>query len=51
MKVVRLIKYLCETYSEIRICKSLFDVLPIQNGLKKRCFVAIFFQLCFRICH
>jgi hypothetical protein len=30
----------------------LMYLCPIQNGLKKRrCFITIAFQLCFRICH
>jgi hypothetical protein len=39
------------TYSKFRIGKLLSDKFPIQNGLKKRCSIAIAFQFCFRICH
>jgi len=52
MKLVRFIKLcLSETYSKVRTGKNLSDALPIQNGLKQGDFIAISFQLCFRICH
>jgi hypothetical protein len=36
MKLVRLIKIcLNETYSKVRVGKRLFDMFPIQNGLKQ----------------
>jgi hypothetical protein len=53
LKLVRLMK-LClnETYSRVRVGKHLSDRFPIKNNLKKkRCFITIAFQLCFRICH
>jgi hypothetical protein len=51
MKLVRLIKMcLNETYSKVCIGKHLSDDFPIQNGLKQGSFIAIAFQLCFRIC-
>jgi hypothetical protein len=50
MKLVRLIKMcLNETCSKVRIGKHLRDTFPIQNSRKQRCFIAIAFQLCFRI--
>jgi hypothetical protein len=49
-KVVRLIKMcLNGTYGKVHTGKHLFNKFPIQNGLKG--FIAISFQLCFRICH
>jgi hypothetical protein len=59
LKLVRLIKMcLHETYNRVRVGKHLSDRFPIKNGLKeeklfetKTCFIAITFQLCFRICH
>jgi len=36
MKLVRLIKLcLTETYSRVRVCSHLSDMLPIKNGLKQ----------------
>ena len=36
--------------NEVRISRHLFDAFPIHNGWKeRRCFIAIAFQLCFRI--
>jgi hypothetical protein len=35
-----------ETYSRVREGQHLSDMFPIQNGLKKRCFIAIAFKLC-----
>jgi hypothetical protein len=53
MKLDTVIKMcLNETYSKVSSSKDLSDVFPIQNSLKTRsCFIAIAFQLCFRICH
>jgi hypothetical protein len=52
LKLVRLIKMsLNEYYNKVRVDKNLSDGFPIQNFLKKRWFMAIAFQLCFRICH
>ena len=35
-KLVRLIKMcLTETYSRVRVCKNLFNMFPIRNGLKQ----------------
>jgi hypothetical protein len=49
MKLVRLIKMcLNETYCRIRVGKNLCDMFPIKNGLKKRYFITIAFQMCFR---
>jgi hypothetical protein len=39
-----------ETYSRVRLSKNLSDKFRIQNGLKKRDFIATAFQLCFGIC-
>jgi len=53
MKLVRLIK-MCvnETYNRVWVGKHMSDMFPIKNGLKKRrSFIAIAFQLYFRICH
>jgi len=36
MKLVRLAKYLTETYSGIRVGKNLSDMFPIRNGLKEK---------------
>jgi len=48
MKLVRLIKvYLNETYSRVRVGKDLSDVFRSRNG----CFIAIAFQLYFRVHH
>jgi hypothetical protein len=51
-QLVGLIKMcLNETCSKVHKDKYLSDKFPIQNGLKRRtCFIAIYFQLCFRIC-
>jgi hypothetical protein len=36
MKLLRLIKMcLNETYGKVCLCKNLFDMLPVQNGLKQ----------------
>jgi hypothetical protein len=36
MKLLRLIKMcLNETYSKVCVCKNLFDMFPVQNGLKQ----------------
>jgi hypothetical protein len=53
MKLVRLIKMcLNETYSKICIGKHLPDKVSCAEWFKtRRCFIAIAFQLCFRICH
>jgi hypothetical protein len=52
MKLVRFIKMcLNETYSKVHIGKHLFEIVPIQNGLKRRCSITTAFQLYFRICH
>jgi hypothetical protein len=53
MKLVRLIKMcLNVTHSKVLIGKHLSNMFPIQNGLKqRRCFIAIAFQLLFRIYH
>jgi len=53
MKQVTLIHmYLNETDSRVRVGKHLSDMFPIKNILKKkRCFIAIDFRLCFRVCH
>jgi hypothetical protein len=51
MKQVTLIKMcLNETYSKVRIGKHLSDNFSIQNGVKKRCFIATVFLFCFRLC-
>jgi hypothetical protein len=51
-KLVGLIQTcLNETYSTVRIGKYQSDKFPIQNGLKRKCFVTIAFQLCFGIRH
>jgi hypothetical protein len=48
-KLVRLIKMcLNESYSKVRVGKLLSDKFPVQNSLKRRCFVAIAFQFCLR---
>ena len=54
LQLVRLIKLrLSVTCSRVRVGKYFSDLFPIQNGLgkKSRCFMAITFQLCFRLCH
>jgi len=51
-KLVRLIKMcLTETCSRVRVGKNLSDMFPIRNGLKRRCSIAIDFQLCLGVCH
>jgi hypothetical protein len=41
-----------ETYSRVRVGKHLSDMFHIKDGLKKIiCFIAIPFQVCFRIRH
>jgi hypothetical protein len=35
-----------ETYNRVRVGQHLSDMFPIQNGLKKICFIAIAFQRC-----
>ena len=51
MKLLRLMK-MCvnETYSRVRVVKHI-SMFPIRNGLKQRCFIAIAFQLRFRVRH
>jgi len=40
------------SYDKLRVGKHLSDMFPKGNGLKKRrCFITIAFQLCFRLCH
>jgi hypothetical protein len=40
-----------ETYSRVWVGTHLSDMFPIRNDFKKsRCFIAITFQLCFRVC-
>jgi hypothetical protein len=53
MKLVGLIKIcLNETYNGVWVGKHMSDMFPVKNGLKKRRnFITIVFQLCFRICH
>jgi hypothetical protein len=53
VKIARQIKVcLNETYSNVRICKTLSDTCSIKIGLsRRRCFIAIAFQLCFTICY
>ena len=35
-KLVRLVKmFLTETYSRVRVCKNVSDMLPVRNGLKQ----------------
>ena len=53
MKLVRLTKMcLFETYSRVRVGKNLSDMFPIMNVSKKRrCSIAIAFQLCFTVRH
>jgi hypothetical protein len=53
-KLVTLIKMcLTETYSRVRVGNNLSEIFPIRNGLKQgdALFIAIAFQLCFRVCH
>jgi hypothetical protein len=51
-KLVGLIQMcLNKTYSTVHIGKYQSDKLPVQNGLKQRCFITIAFQLSFGICH
>ena len=51
MTQVRITKNVTETYSRVRVGKHLSDV-SLQEWLeKRRCFNAIAFKLCFRICH
>jgi hypothetical protein len=50
VKQIRLIKIcLNETCFKVHVGKHLFDMFPIQNGIKKRCSVAITSQLCCRL--
>jgi hypothetical protein len=53
MKLVRLMKMcLNETHIRVRLRKHLSDMFPTKNSVKKRrCFIAIAFQLCFKMCH
>jgi hypothetical protein len=52
MKLVGLITTcLNETYSKVGVGKHLSDTFHIQSGLKRRCFITIAFQLCFRVCY
>ena len=52
LKLVRLIKMcLNETYSKIWVGKHLSDRFPVKNDLKKKRFISITFQLCFRMCN
>ena len=52
MKLVALIKMcLNETYSIVRVGKYLSDRFPTKNGESRGCFIAIAFQLCFRLYH
>ena len=52
LKLVWLIKMLLnENYTRIRLGKYLSDLFPIENGLRKRSFIAIAFQLSFRVRH
>jgi hypothetical protein len=52
VKLVRPIRiYLNETYSRVRVSEHFTDTFAIMNSLKKRrCFIAIVFQLCFKVC-
>jgi hypothetical protein len=52
MKLVRLIK-MCLNQTYTRIGKRLSGTVPIPilDSKRWRCFIAIAFQLCFRICH
>ena len=51
-KLVRVVKMcLTETYSRVWVGKNLSDRFPIRNGLKRRCSIAIAFQLCLGVCH
>jgi hypothetical protein len=51
LKLVRLIKMcLTKKYSTVRVGKNLSEMFPIRNSSKKRrCYIAIAFQLCFRV--
>ena len=50
--VVRVIKIcLNATYSVVRVGNHLSHMFPIMNGLKKRCFIATSFHLCFTVHH
>jgi hypothetical protein len=41
-----------KTYSRFLVGGHLFDMFPAQNFLKtSRCFIAMAFQLCCRLCH
>jgi len=50
---VRLIKMcLNETYSRVQAGKNFSDMFPIKKGFEtRRCFIAIAFELWFRVCH
>ena len=53
MKLVRVLK-MCqsETYSRLRVGKSLSVMFPFRNGLKQGAAPSpFFFQLCFSVCH
>jgi len=50
--VMQLKMCLNETHSRVWVDKHLCDMFHIKNGLKKRRhFIAIAFQICFRVCH
>ena len=52
MKLVRIIKMcLNETANRVRVGKHLFDMYSIKMVWTKSCFIAIVFQLYFRIRH
>jgi hypothetical protein len=53
MKLVQIIKMcLNETCSEVHVGKNMLFAFPVQNGPKQGdAFIAIAFELCFRICH
>jgi hypothetical protein len=53
MEPVRLVKmFLNETYRTVQVGKNLSDMFPIKKGFEtRRCFIAIAFKLCFRVCH
>jgi hypothetical protein len=51
-KLVRLIKMcLKETYCKVCIGKHVWCISYLEWSETRRCFIAVAFQLCFRICH
>jgi len=52
MKLLRLLKMcLNSTYRRVGVGNHLSHMFPIMNGMKKWCFIATSFHLCFRIHH